>query len=79
MEKIISEFKVVETKDGFRIEIKGDKEALRRLLKGSGPRDFFKSGMPFGRGFRFDFGPGFGAGFGCGSWWNTEDGQTKKA
>ncbi|MCB0007517.1 MAG: hypothetical protein KDE04_13725 [Anaerolineales bacterium] len=30
-EKIIQEYKVIETEDGYRIEIKGDKEALRRL------------------------------------------------
>jgi hypothetical protein len=60
MEKIISEFKVVETEDGFRIEIKGDKEAIRRMLGGFSPKNFFRGGMPFGRGFHFDFGPGLG-------------------
>jgi len=34
-EKVIHEVKVVETEDGFRIEVKGDKEALRRM--GFGP------------------------------------------
>ena len=29
MEKVISEWRVVETDDGFRIEVKGDKEAMR--------------------------------------------------
>lgn len=33
MENIISEFKVIETDDGFRIEIKGDKEHLKNFMK----------------------------------------------
>jgi hypothetical protein len=33
MEKVIQEWRVVETDDGFRIEIKGDKEAMRGWLK----------------------------------------------
>lgn len=32
MENVISEFKVIETDDGFRIEIKGDKEHIRAFL-----------------------------------------------
>jgi hypothetical protein len=73
MEKVISEFKVVETDDGFRIEIKGDKEAIRRMLSGFGPSGSFKAGSPFDRGFRC--GPGFWSGFGswCGSWEKPED------
>ncbi len=51
MEKVINEIKIVETDDGFRIEIKGDKEAIRRMLRGIG------TGFPFGRSFRFGFGP----------------------
>jgi hypothetical protein len=62
MEKVINEFRIIETDDGFRIEIKGDKEAIRQMLHG------FGAGFPFGRGFRF--GPGFWSGFGgwCGPW-----------
>jgi hypothetical protein len=73
MEKVISEFRVIETDDGFRIEIKGDKEAIRRMLSGFGPFGSFRAGAPFGRGFRF--GPGFWSGFGswCGSWEKAED------
>ena len=41
MEKVISEFKVIETEDGFRIEIKGNKEAIRRMLSGIGLCDSF--------------------------------------
>jgi hypothetical protein len=74
MDKVISEFKVVETDDGFRIEIKGDKEAIRRMLRGFGPHSHF--GGPFGRGFRFGFGPGFwGRGGWCGPWEDDEEGK----
>lgn len=31
-EKVLREFKVIETDDGFRIEMTGDKEALRQML-----------------------------------------------
>jgi hypothetical protein len=41
MEKVINEFRVVETDDGFRIEIRGDKEVIRRMLSGFGPHNFF--------------------------------------
>ncbi len=54
-EKVIQEFRVVETDDGYRIEIKGDKEKMKEWLKharGFGP------GMGFGPGFRHGFGPG---------------------
>ena len=34
MEKVIQEFRVVETEDGFRIEIKGDKEKMKEFMKG---------------------------------------------
>jgi hypothetical protein len=32
MEKVITEWKIVETDDGFRIEVKGDKEQLRHWV-----------------------------------------------
>ena len=35
-EKVTHEFRVIETEDGFRIELKGDKEELRQLLFGGG-------------------------------------------
>jgi hypothetical protein len=78
MEKVINEFKVVETDDGFRIEIKGDKEVIRRMSSGFGPHNFFKAEAPFGRGFRFGFGPGFWGRFGgwCGPWEEAEE-ETK--
>ena len=72
MEKVISEVKVVETEDGFRVEIKGNKEALRQMWSGFGRCGSFKAGTPFGRGF--GFGPEFWSGFGswCGPWERTE-------
>ncbi|NDJ54007.1 MAG: hypothetical protein GYB68_13120, partial [Chloroflexi bacterium] len=30
-ERVIQEFRVIETEDGFRIEIKGDKEKMREM------------------------------------------------
>ena len=48
MDKLISEFRFVETDDGYRIEIKGDKDAMRKMMKGFhgkhghyGPGHFF--------------------------------------
>ena len=70
MEKVINEIRIVETDDGFRIEIKGDKEAIRQMLHGCG------AGVPFGRGFR----PGFWSSFGgwCGPW-QQADHEKKRA
>jgi hypothetical protein len=64
-DKVISEFKVVETEDGFRIEIKGDKERIKEMFKHRG------------MGFRHHgFGP-FGWWFRHGPWgrhgWSDED------
>lgn len=51
-EKVIQEFKVIETDDGYRIEIKGDKEMLRGWLSGRRGRHFRRRGFgPFGMGF----------------------------
>jgi hypothetical protein len=51
MEKMINDFKIIETEDGFRVEIKGDKEAIRRMLSGFGfcgsPRTDTSSGGGF--------------------------------
>src|SRR3989304_3148827 len=68
MEKVIRELRIIETDDGYRIEIKGDKERMKRFMRGfrgrhgrrhrHGPFKFF--GMP-GPGFGFGGGPGFGA------------------
>jgi hypothetical protein len=68
MEKIISEFKVIETDDGFRIDIKGDKDALRKMFIAGGPHRVFRGRGR--RGHQVPFGPGFGGGFHgwCGPW-----------
>ena len=42
MENVISEFRVVETEDGYRIEIKGDKEVIKAATRG----------FPFWHGYR---------------------------
>jgi len=36
-EKVIHEYRLIETDDGYRIEIKGDKEKIKKWLEG-GPR-----------------------------------------
>jgi hypothetical protein len=48
VENVISEFRIVETDDGYRIEIKGDKEAIKEVTRGfpfrhgrRGPGHFF--------------------------------------
>jgi hypothetical protein len=74
-EKVIHEVRIIETEDGFRIEIKGDKERLREMGIGKGMFSGFGFGGgpfrhgPFGHGpFRhgpFGRGPrGFGFPFG---------------
>ena len=73
-EKVIQEVRIVETDDGFRIEIKGDKERLRQMGIGKGMFGFGGMGGhgPFGhrgpRGFGFPFGRG-----GRGPWWTEGD------
>lgn len=49
-EKVIHEYRLIETDDGFRIEIRGDKEELRNWMKGGHRRG------PWGRR-RHGFGP----------------------
>ena len=55
MENVIHEFRIIETEDGFRIEITGDKDAIRQMLQGFGPQSqsFFGNFGPFGRGSGF--------------------------
>jgi hypothetical protein len=59
MEKVINEFRVIETDDGYRIEIKGDKERLKKMFSG---RNHWRK-----RKHRRGFGP-FGFGFMPGPW-----------
>ena len=54
MEKVIQEWRVIETDDGFRIEVKGDKDAMRGWLKRlarRGPRHRAPHWMHFGPRF----------------------------
>jgi hypothetical protein len=64
MEKVIGEFKIVETEDGYRIEIKGDRERMKEIFSGLRwhkfrSRHFHPVG--FGRASGVRWGPG-GAG-----------------
>ena len=74
-EKLIHEVRIVETEDGFRIEIKGDKERLRQM-------GFGKGMFPFGMGHRGPFGHhrprGFGFPFGNRPWWTEPESSTSE-
>ncbi|MCZ6530346.1 MAG: hypothetical protein O6949_08445 [Chloroflexi bacterium] len=51
-EKVIHEYKVIETDDGYRIEIKGDKERIRKWIEGNRRMGWRGRGFgPFGSGF----------------------------
>jgi hypothetical protein len=78
MERIINEFRVIETDDGFRIEIKGDKEKIKSVLSGFGGHAHGRHGRKRRRAFAW--GP-FGFGFdpwmwmraaGCCGAWDAE-------
>jgi hypothetical protein len=76
MEKVIQEFRIIETDDGFRIEIRGDKEQLREWVMSLDPRVWAERRMPGG----FPFGPppwargGRGRGpFGWAGPWDWDD------
>jgi hypothetical protein len=69
-EKVIFEVRLVETEDGLRLEMKGDKERMHEFGFGRRMRHF---GRHFGHGERrawsrcgHHFGPGFGP------WWDEE-------
>jgi hypothetical protein len=51
MEKVLSEWKIVETDEGYRIEIKGDKQAMREWV------ERFRKHGPMRGGHRMHFGP----------------------
>jgi hypothetical protein len=36
MEKVVNEVRVIETDDGFRVEIKGDKDQIKAFMSGFG-------------------------------------------
>jgi hypothetical protein len=63
-EKVIHEVKIIETDDGFRVEVKGDKERMRKM---------FDHGMRFKHRHMHRHGPrrawGWGMGYGPWGWW----------
>ena len=73
-EKVLHEVRIIETEDGFRIEIKGDKERIRRM--GFARAIGFGMGRPHGRHRR---GPGghrrhrHGGGWRRGARWWEDD------
>jgi hypothetical protein len=75
-EKVIHEVRFIETDDGFRIEVKGDKERMKEM--GFGPGMGFWPGMGFGprmhfwrAGRKHRHGPGFRPPWMWG-WWGEE-------
>ena len=45
MEEVLHEMRIVETEDGFRIEVKGDKERMKKFFKERGHG--FRCAPPF--------------------------------
>lgn len=88
-EKVIHEVRFIETDDGFRIEVKGDKERLKEMGWGQGmgfgPGMFHMRGMPFGPGkgfakrMRRARRHGRKHGFGPWAWWNWFDEEDEPA
>ena len=81
MEKMIHEFKVIETDEGFRIEIKGDKDAIREMWGNFSPRAFRGGKRKHGRNFGFGFGPHFWTHFGdmCGHGASAEEADQEES
>ena len=76
-DKIIHEFKIIETEDGFRIEVKGDKERIRQM--GFGPFGRFRGRHRHGPGPRGRHGGHFRYekhfGWGPPWWWYEEEAE----
>ena len=73
MEKVISEWRIVETDDGFRIEIKGDKQAMQHWI------EHIKMHGPMRMGRHMGFGPwGFRGRHGPWSCWGEEGDEPAK-
>jgi len=71
MEKVIGEFKIVETEDGYRIEIKGDKGKMKEIfsrLRWRKRHHFHPFDFGFGGGFPGEMGP-----WCC--WWEEKEGS----
>lgn len=62
-EKVVQAIEIIETDEGFRIELKGDKEELRRMIFGGERGDHFNHHYArhfqreLRRGMRHGFGP----------------------
>lgn len=80
-DKVIHEFRFIETDDGFRIEFKGDKEKMRKMGFGPGMGRHFSCGGIFGQGWNPGMhfwrhkkskqrGPGFGPPW---TWWDWDE------
>jgi hypothetical protein len=79
-ERVIHEVRFIETDDGFRIEVKGDKERMREMGFGPGMMGLGHGMMGHGRHHRHrhggrGHGPQFARPFGWwwGPWWDEED------
>jgi hypothetical protein len=62
MEKVIREWRVIETDDGYRLEIRGDKEEIRHCVgrfQMCGPRHRFRRWPHFGPRHAHFWGHGF--------------------
>jgi hypothetical protein len=81
MDKIINEFKVIETEDGFRIEIKGDKDKIRSFISSFGghkgwPRWYRRRWSADGGPFGFHPDMWMQAAVCCGPWeFGAEEGE----
>jgi hypothetical protein len=81
MEKVINEFRIIETEDGFRIEIKGDKEKIKKFMMGFGGGHrwgHWRRHRPHGWG-SFGFGPlMWMRAASCWGPWGSEEGEEKE-
>ncbi len=69
-EKVLYELRVIETEDGIRVEMKGDKERMREMGLGRFARNF---GRHAGRGPWGHHGHhGWGGPWGFNPWWCDE-------
>lgn len=73
MEKVIQEFRVIETEDGYRIEIKGDKEKMKAFMHGFGGKKHGRRYRRWRWGGPFGFGPmAWMRAMHCGGPWDFE-------
>ncbi len=76
VDKVIHEMRLIETDDGFRIELKGDKEQLKKML--FRPGLMFGHKMGFGRRFRKAHrGHGYGFDYPWMSGWCEEESENE--